>query len=140
MRKVTYKFHFLSTYEDGNFGLDIIAAIVSKELPEQNPGLVQNIEIPKDFLTSAIEEDEDAAEFFSTYYNTVKSQRYKCMNKVCKITELNVEQEDERFCEMEWFEVPEMMKMESGMEAIAETESNTCKQEEDFFSLEDYPC
>jgi len=87
-------------------------------------------------LQSAIEEDEDAAEFFKIYYNTVKSQRYKCMNKVCKITELNVEPEEDHFDDVDWFRLPNMIKMESGTEVVPETGSRTCKEEENSFSLD----
>lgn len=133
-----YKAFYLPFYEDGNFGLETVIAVISKEPPQLDYGLVVNRELRKEFLISAVNEDEDAASFFKSYYNAVKAQRYKCMDKVCKIRELppgNMEDFSEN--NEAWFDRQRYMKTEDSF--FSESNSGTCKEEPEYFTKrEDY--
>lgn len=77
-------------YEGGNFGIDIVTTIVSKEEPRLDQTLIPRVTMNKAFIREKAEHEQDLADFLSTYYQTSFTQRYANYGKVCTIKELPI--------------------------------------------------
>jgi len=95
VREVKYKIYCLMNYENNSFGIDIVMAILDKGEPYLDFMKALELQMNDEFIEEMGKKEEEKQYFLSSYYNTSYSQQYSNMDKICKIREMSICDEDD---------------------------------------------
>jgi len=85
-------------YETNSFGMDVLYSITAKGEPYLKYPLHEEKHVNENFVQNMIKIEKETDQFLSEYYESNLEKRYCHFDKICRIKEVEVKQEEDDIC------------------------------------------
>lgn len=94
VRKIITEVQFFLSFEDGQMILNLAMSINSVQEPYLDESLTGKQELSQEFLAKKKQEEQLLIDFLSKYYEMLPTQRYTKPDKVCRIKEIRLSDDE----------------------------------------------